>query len=122
GLLPRLAAHQRRATRRRYEGRRGRRHHHLGEPGDRSMKTTAVTSTDLTRSVISVPPLARTADLELDDAANRRLLAHLRAGGVTTAMYGGNANLYNISYRQYEQLLGRLVEWAPADTWVIPSI
>ena len=86
------------------------------------MKTTAVTTADLSRSVISVPPLARTADLELDAASNRRLLQHLRAGGVTTAMYGGNANLYNISLRQYEQLLAGLAEWAPDDTWVIPSI
>lgn len=86
------------------------------------MKTTPVTSDDLSRSVISVPPLARTADFELEEAANRDLLDHLRAGGVTTAMYGGNANLYNISLRQYEQLLAGLKAWAPADTWVIPSI
>lgn len=86
------------------------------------MKKTPVTVEDLGRSVISVPPLARTADLEIDADANRRLLDHLRTGGVSTALYGGNANLYNISLRQYEQVLAGLVDWAAEDTWVIPSI
>lgn len=86
------------------------------------MKTTPVTHADLQRSVIAVPPLARTSDLELDGEANRRLLSYLREGGVSTAMYGGNANLYNISLRQYEELLDRLPEWAPEDMWLIPSV
>jgi dihydrodipicolinate synthase/N-acetylneuraminate lyase len=86
------------------------------------MKTTSVTPADLTRSVISVPPLARTAAYELAEQANRQLLRTLRDGGVSTAMYGGNANLYNISYPQYERLLADLVAWAPEDMWVIPSI
>ena len=86
------------------------------------MKTSAVTVDDLGRSVISVPPLARTADYELNAGANKQLLAHMRAGGVTTALYGGNANLYNISLGQYEQVIAGLVDWAATDTWVIPSI
>ena len=86
------------------------------------MKTTPVTTEDLVRSVISVPPLARTANYELDEQANRRLLSYLHAGGVTTALYGGNANLYNIGTRQFQQLLADLSDWAPADTWLIPSI
>lgn len=86
------------------------------------MKTTPVTTDDLGRSVISVPPLARTTDYELDERANRQLLSYLHAGGVTTALYGGNANLYNIGNRQYEQLLAQLPLWAPADAWLIPSI
>ncbi len=86
------------------------------------MKTAPVTNADLNRSVISVPPLARTDDLELNDAANRNLLSHLRDGGVSTAMYGGNANLYNIGMRQYRELLEKLPHWAPADMWVIPSM
>ncbi len=46
------------------------------------MYTCAVTAPDLARSVIAVPPLARTADL--NPAANRALIRHLEAGGVTT--------------------------------------
>lgn len=86
------------------------------------MKVSAVTVDDLGRSVISVPPLARTADYELNAEANRQLLAHLRAGGVTTVLYGGNANLYNISLRHFEQLTAGLLDWGAEDMWVIPSI
>ena len=44
------------------------------------MKTSPVTHQDLRRSVIAA--LARRADLSLNEAANRALLAHLEAGGV----------------------------------------
>lgn len=86
------------------------------------MKTSAVTVDDLGRSVISVPPLARAANFALDEQANRRLLSYMFAGGVTTALYGGNANLYNIGAKQYGELLAALPDWAPSDAWVIPSI
>lgn len=86
------------------------------------MKSQPVTPADIARSVIAVPPLARNADLELDREANRALLRHLRAGGVTSVMYGGNANLYHISMRQYAQLIDELPSWASDDTWIIPSI
>ena len=56
------------------------------------MKTTPITSADLSRSVIAVPPLARRADLSLDRDANRALIRHLEAGGVRSLMYGGNAS------------------------------
>ena len=62
------------------------------------MKTSPVTHQDLRRSVIAVPPLARRADLSLNEAANRALLAHLEAGGVRSVMYGGNANFYNVGW------------------------
>ncbi len=86
------------------------------------MKTTDVTVGDLARSVIAVPPLARGPDLELDATQNQRLLRHLATGGVTTVLYGGNANLYNIDGRQYAQLLESLPKWADETTWIIPSI
>jgi dihydrodipicolinate synthase/N-acetylneuraminate lyase len=50
------------------------------------------------------------------------VLAHLAQGGVTTALYGGNANLYNISVTEFSSLLDLLEEVAPADTWLIPSV
>lgn len=86
------------------------------------MKTTVPTYEDLRSSVISVPPLARKANFELDAEANRALLQHLHAGGVRTVLYGGNANLYNIEARQFEELLASLPGWAPDDMWLIPSI
>ena len=60
------------------------------------MKTSPVTEADLRASILSVPPLSRKADFTIDRDQNARLLAHLRSGGVSTFMYGGNANLYNM--------------------------
>ncbi len=85
------------------------------------MKTGNVTSADLARSVISVPPLARRADLSLHGEANRALIRHLEAGGVSTLLYGGNANFYNIGLYEYGALLDFLAEAAAPDSWVIPS-
>lgn len=86
------------------------------------MKTDAVTAADLTRSVISVPPLARRPDLALEDAENGKLLAHMRAGGVSTFMYGGNANLYHMGVSEYGPFLDLLQRLAKADDWMIPSV
>ncbi len=86
------------------------------------MKTTAVTDADLGRSVLAVPPLARHADFSVNVAENKRLARHLVDGGVSSLLYGGNANFYNIGVHAYESLLGMLAELGNADTWVIPSI
>lgn len=86
------------------------------------MKTTPVTHNDLHQSVVAVPPLARTADMRLDPGANRKLIAHLVDGGVSTILYGGNANLYNIGLEEYAELVQGLPDWAPDDAWLIPSI
>ena len=86
------------------------------------MKTDAFSLTDLASSVLAVPPLARDASMRISAQANRRLLAHLRGGGVTTVLYGGNANIYHIEDDPYEDLLDALPEWVDDATWVIPSI
>jgi len=86
------------------------------------MKTDAFAPTDLAASVLAVPPLARDASMQVSANENRRLLAHLRRGGVTTVLYGGNANIYHIEDDQYEVLLDSLPEWVDDGTWVIPSI
>jgi dihydrodipicolinate synthase/N-acetylneuraminate lyase len=72
--------------------------------------------------VIAVPPLARHPDLRLNVAANKALIAHIERGGVSTLMYGGNANLYNVVPSEYPELLDMLLEAAAAETWVIPSV
>jgi dihydrodipicolinate synthase/N-acetylneuraminate lyase len=89
---------------------------------ERNMFTGAISPARLRKSVISVPPLARRADLALDEAQNRRLLDHLRAGGVTTYLYGGNANLYNMGVTEFGALLDMLERLTAADDWIIPSI
>jgi dihydrodipicolinate synthase/N-acetylneuraminate lyase len=86
------------------------------------MFTGSIDAARLRKSVISVPPLARRADLAIDVPQNRRLLDHLRAGGVTTYLYGGNANLYNIGVTEFGTLLDMLERIVAADDWVIPSI
>ncbi len=86
------------------------------------MKSDRITVEDLRRSVISVPPLARDAALRLDREANRRIVRHLESGGVTTLMYGGNANLYNMAVSETAPLAEMLSEIAGRDSWVVPSV
>ncbi len=86
------------------------------------MKTTPVTASDIPRSVLSVPPLARRTDYSIDRAANKKILDHLRAGGVSTFMYGGNANFYNLPVSEFAPLLEMLEDIAATDDWVIPSV
>ena len=74
------------------------------------MKTDAVTFADLAGSVLAVPPLARNADLTLHPAANTALVKHIEAGGVTTLLYGGNANFYNIGLYEYAAIVDELAE------------
>jgi dihydrodipicolinate synthase/N-acetylneuraminate lyase len=85
------------------------------------LKTDGVTRADLARSVLSVPPLARNADLTLNAGANRAMIRHLETGGVSTLLYGGNANFYNIGLYEYAALLDFLAEAAAPQSWVIPS-
>jgi dihydrodipicolinate synthase/N-acetylneuraminate lyase len=86
------------------------------------MKTDAVTFDDLAGSVLAVPPLARSADLTFNPAANQALVRHIEAGGVKTLLYGGNANFYNIGLHEYGGILDGLAEIAAPETWVIPSV
>jgi dihydrodipicolinate synthase/N-acetylneuraminate lyase len=81
-----------------------------------------VTPDLLARSVIAVPPLARRPDYALDREGNRRILAHLAQGQVTSALYGGNANLYNMGCGEFGEMLDLLEEVAPDGSWIIPSI
>jgi len=86
------------------------------------MKTIPVTPADLASSVLAVPPLARNKDLTLNKEANRALIRHLQDGGVSTLMYGGNANFYNIGAHEYAGVLDMLAELAAPNSWVIPSV
>lgn len=86
------------------------------------MRTTLKGPADWQASVIAVPPMARTAGLDLAPEPNRRLIRHLEAGGISIIMCGGNANFYNISLSEYEGVLDFLEQTVSPDTWVIPSI
>ena len=86
------------------------------------MKITPITPDDLGGSVIAVPPLALTADLRPDVNENRKIINHLHAGGVTSYLYGGNANFFAIPTSQYGAVVDMLEEVTPENAWTIPSI
>ena len=54
------------------------------------MNTQNITPEQLTNSVISVPPLARTVEGGISIPENRKIVEHLKKGGVRTFLYGGN--------------------------------
>ncbi len=86
------------------------------------MKTDAVTAADLARSVISVPPLARARNGAVSVGENRKIVDWMAVGGVSTFLYGGNANFYNLGLLEYPLTLEVLSGIAPKDGWMIPSI
>ncbi|MFD2815629.1 hypothetical protein ACFSYD_16735 [Paracoccus aerius] len=83
---------------------------------------TQISLDDLARSVIAVPPLAATADLQADAQGNGALIRHIEAGGVSTLLYGGNANVQNWPVSRYGEWLDLLAGQVAADTWLIPSV
>ncbi|MDH3669275.1 MAG: dihydrodipicolinate synthase family protein [Paracoccaceae bacterium] len=85
------------------------------------MKTVENTLDCFANSVVAVPPLARREDLSVNPVENRKLIRHIEQGGVTTLMYGGNANFYGIPLSEYRQVLDHIAAAASDDTWVIPS-
>jgi len=84
--------------------------------------TPATAADTLRRSVVAVPPLARHNDLTLNREANARLIEHIETGGVSTLLYGGNANLYNVAVSEYAAILDFLAGVVKNDTLVIPSV
>ena len=86
------------------------------------MKTSNVTFDDLSASVLAVPPLARDASLALNRVENKTLIRHLQAGGITTLLYGGNANFYNVPVSEYASTLVFLAQAVLKDTWIVPSV
>jgi dihydrodipicolinate synthase/N-acetylneuraminate lyase len=85
------------------------------------LKTSPVVPADLRKSVIAVPPLARSRDRTVSRPENAKLIRYLEERGVTTLMYGGNANFYNIGLTEYAGVLDLLIETASKDTFIIPS-
>lgn len=79
------------------------------------------TRESLTSSVLAVPPLARNADLSLNDTDNRKLIRHIESGGVRTLLYGGNANFYHVALGEYDRVLTFLAQAAGPQTLVIPA-
>ena len=86
------------------------------------MHTQPLTPETICRSVWAVPPLARTADGELDRTSNETLVRHIEAGGLTTLLYGGNALFYHLTAGEFDAAVTLIEEIAADDTLVIPAI
>ena len=80
-----------------------------------------LTKAHFERSVMAVPPLARSATGAIDATENTRLIRHLEAGGVSLLLYGGNANIYHLPLDEYEPLLAMVAATASATTIVVPA-
>ena len=85
--------------------------------------TTQQLTAEHFHGVVCVPPLARNRDqtrtLNLEE--NDKVVAHIASGGVTRFLYGGNALLYHVSTRDFDQM----VEWLSGyidKYFMIPSI
>jgi dihydrodipicolinate synthase/N-acetylneuraminate lyase len=86
------------------------------------MQTTPVTPEQLNASVIAVPPLARDSDLKIDREENAKIIRHIEAGGVSTLLYGGNANFYHIAPSEYADALEIIATESAENTLVVPSV
>lgn len=82
---------------------------------------TRFNPSDLTTSVIAVPPLAREEGLNLSPQRNAALLRYMHAGGVSTYLYGGNANFYHLGMSDFAATLEMLAEICPPGGLMIPS-
>jgi len=85
------------------------------------MKTT-ITLEHLTKSVIAVPPFACEGSAEHCTESNLSLIRHIEAGGVSTLLYGGNANVQNWPVSRFGEWLDALAGLVAEDTWLIPSV
>ncbi len=86
------------------------------------MNTSPLLIEEFASTVLAVPPLARRADLSIDEAQNQRLIRHVEDGGLRILLYGGNANLYHCGLQDYAQMLDMLASSTAASTRVIPAI
>lgn len=59
--------------------------------------------------------------MRIDPVTNARVVAHLRAGGVKTYLYGGNANFYHLGRQDYVETLAMMHDLCPDDGLMIPS-
>jgi dihydrodipicolinate synthase/N-acetylneuraminate lyase len=50
------------------------------------------------------------------------MVGFLASAGITSFTYGGNANLFHVTRSELSAALDQVVDVAPADAWVLPSI
>ena len=85
------------------------------------MYTGTISHSLLTGSVVAVPPMARDSNGVVDGNENAKIIRHIESGGVSTLLYGGNANFYHIHPSEYEDVLEMLTTLPADSTWIVPS-
>ena len=86
------------------------------------MPAQTLSAADYAKTVIAVPPIALTDDLQVAEGANRALVRHIVSGGVNILLYGGNANLYNYDLGRYADALAMMEAAADPGTHMVTSI
>jgi dihydrodipicolinate synthase/N-acetylneuraminate lyase len=86
------------------------------------MQTSPVTPGQLNSSVVAVPPLARDTDFKINREENANIIRHIEAGGISTLLYGGNANFYHIAPSEYAKALEIISTESADNTLVVPSV
>ncbi|MEN8682007.1 MAG: dihydrodipicolinate synthase family protein [Akkermansiaceae bacterium] len=86
------------------------------------MQTSPVTPEQLNSSIIAVPPLARDAKLKINRKENGKIIRHIESGGVSSLLYGGNANFYHIAPSEYAEALEVISTECADDTLIVPSV
>ena len=86
------------------------------------MQISPVTPEQLNSSVIAVPPLARDAELKINREENGKIIRHIEAGGISTLLYGGNANFYHIAPSEYAEALEIISTESAENTLIVPSV
>ena len=86
------------------------------------MSRARITIEDYRASVVAVPPIALSDDLQVAREANTDLVRHIENGGVRTLLYGGNANLYNFDLGRYADALAMMDDAASPSINIITSV
>lgn len=86
------------------------------------LKKSSVDNVDICRSVWAVPPLALDTQNRPLKAPNAALIRHIEAGGVSTILWGGNANIYGMTGKTFAAMAEMIPQWVASETWAIPSV
>ena len=74
------------------------------------MTSDLLTAADYRQSVVAVPPVAITSAQAISAEENRRIIDHIVSGGISTMLYGGNANIYHFDERTFRQAIAVIAE------------
>lgn len=86
------------------------------------MSQPPLTPSDYPRSVVAVPPIALSSEGAVAESENRALMNHIAEGGITSVLYGGNANLYHFGAESFREALAVLFANCPPSLRILFSV